>query len=368
MIRPLLPVIACAIFAALSVGAVEPPASGLDTRAGVVARPVPAGVPVAERPRLTVLTGDIPQNVAARVAAGAPNLDLKTGLTRQTALEHAAEADAVDARLLSPELLARAPHLAWAHSLSAGVDRLLAIDGVRESELVLTNSRAAHGPAIADHVMAMLLTFTRNLHQYDESQRRAEWSRREPERPSVALQDRTMLVVGLGGIGTEVARRAHAFGMHVIATRRSQTPSPDFVERTGRSGDLPEMLPAADVVVLCVPLTPETENLIDAEAFKAMKPGAILINIARGKVIDTAALVAALESGRLAAAGLDVTDPEPLPADHPLWKSPNVIITPHVASDAELTEERLWAIFEQNLLHFAAGEPLINVVDKAAGY
>jgi phosphoglycerate dehydrogenase-like enzyme len=122
------------------------------------------------------------------------------------------------------------------------------------------------------------------------------------------------------------------------------------------------------VVAICVPLTPETTGLINADAFAAMKPGAYLINIARGRIVDTDALVAALESGRLAGACLDVTDPEPLPPGHPLWRQPNVIITPHVAADAELTDERHWQLFRENMRRFGAGEPLLNCVDKTVGY
>jgi phosphoglycerate dehydrogenase-like enzyme len=156
--------------------------------------------------------------------------------------------------------------------------------------------------------------------------------------------------------------------MHVIATRRSETPAPEFVERCGRADELLAMLPQADVVAIAVPLTPETERLFDARAFAAMKPGSYLVNIARGKVVDTGALLDALSSKRLAGACLDVTDPEPLPADHPLWRLPNVVITPHVASNAELTDERARALFVENLRRFDAGEPLYNVVDKLAGY
>lgn len=338
-------------------------------RAGQVAYPIPEGTAVEARPRLTVLSGGLPEAMVARLKEEAPNLEIINGLNRQTALEHAARAHAIDTRLLSPELLAAAPNLVWVHALSAGVDRFVSIEPLRENDrILLTNSRAAHGPAIADHVMAMLLSLTRNLPFYEAAQRAGRWSREEPPTRSIALQDRTMLVVGLGGIGAEVAQRAHAFGMKIIATRRTDAPSPDFIARTGRPQDLPALLPEADVVVICVPLTPETQGLFNAAAFEAMKPGAILINIARGKVVETDALLAALKSGRLAGAGLDVTDPEPLPEGHALWTTPNVLITPHIAADAQLTEDRVLALYEDNLRRFAAGQPLQNLVDKHAGY
>ena len=153
-----------------------------------------------------------------------------------------------------------------------------------------------------------------------------------------------------------------------IASRRSDTPPPDYVDEQGTPDRLLDMLAEADVVAICLPLTDETAGLFDAEAFDAMKPGAYLINIARGGIVDTDAMLAALRSGRLAGACLDVTDPEPLPEDHPLWTEPNVVITPHVASFAALTSARRWALTRENIRRFGAGEPLLNTVDKQAGY
>jgi phosphoglycerate dehydrogenase-like enzyme len=251
------------------------------------------------------------------------------------------------------------------------VDHLMGVGPlVGNDRIVLSNSRAVHGPAIADHAMAMLLSLTRNLRVYAENQAAGRWARGDVDagtRP-MALQGRTMLVVGIGGIGSEIAQRAHGFGMRVIATRRSDAPAPEYVERVGHAGDLLAMLPEADVVAVCVPLTKETERLFGKEAFGAMKQGSYLINIARGRVVETEALVEALRSGRLGGACLDVTDPEPLPGDHPLWRMPNVVITPHVAAGGELTEQRSRALLRENLRRFGAGEPLLNVVDKRTGY
>ncbi|MFG0274266.1 MAG: D-2-hydroxyacid dehydrogenase [Phycisphaerales bacterium] len=305
----------------------------------------------------------------AALRAAAPGVRIVDGLTRETVLNHAAGAHAIDAHLVTPEFLASAPNLVWVQSRSAGVDRYMSLDGlVNNDRIVLTNMRAAHGPTIADHSMAMLLSLTRGLRGYDALQREGRWLRDLPDTEPIALQGRTMLVVGFGGIGSEIGVRAHAFGMRIIATRRSAAQGPDWVERMGTADDLMAMLPEADVVALAVPLTPETEHLIDAAAFAAMKPGAYLINIARGRVVDTNAMLDALRSGRLAGAGLDVTDPEPLPAGHPLWREPNVIITPHVAGVADLTRDRAFALLRENIRRFDAGEPLLNVVDKQAGY
>ncbi|MBT8485317.1 MAG: D-2-hydroxyacid dehydrogenase, partial [Phycisphaerae bacterium] len=203
---------------------------------------------------------------------------------------------------------------------------------------------------------------------YTDPAQRGAWERRGSGRPRIALQDRTLLVVGLGGIGSEVAKRAKGFGMHVLATRRSLVPPPPYVDEQGTAGDLHRFLPRADVVVLCVPLTPQTEGMIDADELALMPAGSYVVNVARGKVVRTAALLAALESGHLAGAALDVTDPEPLPADHPLWSMPNVIITPHVSGRSALTETRRRGMYLENLRRFATGQSLLNVVDKEAGY
>jgi phosphoglycerate dehydrogenase-like enzyme len=243
------------------------------------------------------------------------------------------------------------------------------MDGIRDNDrVVLTNLRGVHGPAIADHVFAMLLLLSRDLRFHLANQATGTWGREGSGRRPIALQGRTLLVVGLGGIGSEVAQRGHGFGMHVLATRRSEAPKPAFVEEVGRPEDLMALLPRADVVVACVPLTAETDHLFGPAAFAAMKQGAWFVNIARGRVVDTGALLAALQAGRLAGACLDVTDPEPLPADHPLWGLPNVVITPHVASDAELTDARSSELLRENVRRFGAGLVLLNVVDKRAGY
>ena len=335
------------------------------TRNSVVAFAMPAG----QRVPLTFLTGDVSEEELAEWKKAAPNVNIVAGLDRQSALTHAGEAQAIDVRVLSPELLAKAPKLVWVAALSAGVDRYMSMKPLVENDrIVLTNMRAVHGPAIADHAFGMLLVLTRNLEYYRDSQESGQWQENPPPTPSTSLHGKTMLVVGIGGIGSEIAQRAHGFGMRVIATRRSETPAPDYVERVGKPQDLLAMLPEADVVAVCVPLTPETRGVFNEAAFKAMKQGAHLINIARGQVVETDALLAALKSGHLAGECLDVTDPEPLPVDSPLWKMKNVVITPHVAADAEVTDQRRRTLMLENMRRFGAGEPLLNVVNKKAGY
>jgi phosphoglycerate dehydrogenase-like enzyme len=295
-------------------------------------------------------------------------VDVYSGLTREQALELAPIAHGVDAHLCSAEFLSVAPELRWVQAWSAGVDRYVDMPGLAEHpRLVLTNMRGVHGPAIAEHVFASLLSLTRGLSQWRDAQRQRDWDRNlAPEMTSLA--GRTMLVVGMGGIGREIASRAHAFDMHVLATVRTAREAPAYVDELGVSADLERFLPRADVVAIALPLTPETRGLFDARRLALCKPGAYVVNIARGPIVDTDALLAALESGALAGACLDVTDPEPLNADHPLWAREDVVITPHVAGRAEITGDRRWATFRAQMERFARGEPLENVVDFAIGY
>ncbi|MDY7107936.1 MAG: D-2-hydroxyacid dehydrogenase [Planctomycetota bacterium] len=333
-------------------------------RHATVALPTDGG-----RVPLTFLAGPLPEGVLAEMRAAAPNVRIIAGLSRDEALKLAPQAHGIDGRFCTAGILDAADRLCWVQALSAGVDRYLAVPGLRDSDrIVFTNMQGVHGPTIADHVFGMLLTLTRDLRYYLDDEQRGTWDRDGSGAPRIALEGRTLFVVGLGGIGREVAQRGKGFGMRVLATRRSATPPPSFVDRQGTPDDSFAFLRESDVVVLCVPLTEETRGMIGAEELALLRPGSYLINIARGPVVDTEALVDALQSGRLAGAGLDVTDPEPLPGDHVLWSMDNVLITPHVSSRSELTEDRRWALYIENMRRFGAGEPLLNVVDRMAGY
>jgi phosphoglycerate dehydrogenase-like enzyme len=303
----------------------------------------------------------------ALIAAEAPNLRIVSGLSHEEALARAAEAHGADAGYGSEAFLAKATRLRWLQATSAGVERFITPALTARDEVLLTNFRTVHGPAIAEHAFALLLALTRDLPGAIDAQRTSAWDR-DGSMPRTALDGRTMLVVGLGGIGSEIAKRGHAFGMRVLATRRSQAEKPDFVDRVEGPDALHALLAEADVVVIAAPLTAETEGLFDERAFSAMREGSYLINIARGRIVVTEAMIAALKSGRLAGAGLDVTEPEPLPAEHPLWREPRVIITPHIAGDAEITRARGAELYRENLRRFASGEPLLNIVDLKAGY
>ena len=266
-----------------------------------------------------------------------------------------------------PDLIKAGAKLRWIQSQAAGVEDCLAVPKVRDGGIILTNMQRVNGPNISEHTMALILTLTRQINTYLANQSEGKWDRRPPEE-LMDLDGHTMLVVGLGGIGIAVAERAHAFGMHVIATRNSGHEGPSFVHYVGLADELPQLIGQADVVVNVTPLTPETTGLFNAAMFERMKPSAYFINIGRGKSVVTDDLVAALKTGRIAGAGLDVVDPEPLPKDHPLWYAPNVVITPHVAGFSELKFERAWLVIRENLRRYVAGDKLFSVVDVKRGY
>ena len=268
----------------------------------------------------------------------------------------------------SAEVLAQAKQLQWIQWPAAGVDRCVQQPAMHERHLLLTNLQRTMGPSMAEHVLGMMLALSRHFDFFMKQQQRAQWVSDSTTPQLVDLDGKTVLIVGLGGIGTEVARRAHALGMHVTATRASGRSGPDFVSYVGLPDELPKLAADADFIVNCAPLTPQTTGIFNREFFERLKPGAYFISVGRGKSTVTADLIAALSSGRLAGAGLDVVDPEPLPADSPLWHLPNIIITPHVSADTPVSAEQRKFVLVENLRRYSAGEPMISVVDVERGY
>jgi len=309
-------------------------------------------------------------NPALRPAlqAVAPGVEL---VPAKDAAEAATQAGGVDAVLgfCTPEVLAAGTAIRWIQVYSAGVERCVAIPALTERKILLTNMQRVAAPVMAEHVLAMMLALTRGLDFYILEHAAARWTRELPPPTKLtALEGKTVLVVGLGGIGTEVARRANALGMRVVATRASGREGPPFVSYVGLPDELGKLAGEADFIVNTVPLTPATTDMFDAEFFAAAKRGAYFVNVGRGKSVVQADLVAALKSGRIAGAGLDVTDPEPLPADNPLWRLPNVIITPHVSAESDVDEQVRFEILRENLRRYVAGEKMLSVVDVAKGY
>ncbi|MDJ0877790.1 MAG: D-2-hydroxyacid dehydrogenase [Halieaceae bacterium] len=260
--------------------------------------------------------------------------------------------------------------LHWVQVYFAGVENCVGLPAFTDDKLLLTNGQRLGSPTLADHTIALMMAQTRGLATYIASQQRGQWEPNwdQPPPPFGEVAGQTMLVVGLGGIGTQVARRAHGLGMRVIATRNSRREGPDFVDYVGLADEVWTLARQADVVVNAAPLTDSTRGLFDTKFFKAMKPTAYFISVGRGKSTVTADLIKALESGQIAGAALDVTDPEPLPAGHPLWTAPNLIITPHVAGRSSEGLARIRALVAENLRRYVAGEPLLSTVNVKKGY
>lgn len=267
---------------------------------------------------------------------------------------------------LKPAWMADCPRLKWLQSASAGVEHYLSPNTLPESVL-LTNTTGAYGLAIAEHMLGMLLSIQKKLALYRDAQSRQEW---KTLGSVTSVYGSTVLILGLGDIGGEFAKRCKALGAYIIGVRRRDTQKPDYADELYLTQELDAVLPRADVVAISLPGTKETAGMISRARIDAMKKGAILLNVGRGRIVDTEALCDALESGRLMGAGLDVVEPEPLPPEHRLWQIPTAVITPHVSGFYHLkeTHERIMKIFIENLGRFYRGEPLINQVDRTSGY
>lgn len=267
---------------------------------------------------------------------------------------------------LPPHLLPKAKNLRWLQTNSAGVEAYCE-PGVLAPQARLTCATGAYGLALSEFMLGQLFCLMKNLHLYRDAQNEHRWM---TPLGVQSLWDANVLAVGLGDIGGEFARRCSLLGAKVTGVRRTVREKPDYLERLCTTADLPDLLGAADVVAVSLPGTPATQGMFDTAAFAAMKPGAYFLNIGRGTTVDTNALCAALHSGHLAGAAVDVTDPEPLPGDHPLWAEPNALITPHASGNYTLPEtfERVVAIAADNLARYAAGAPLHNLVDPRTRY
>ncbi len=306
--------------------------------------------------------------VLERLRAAAPGVEVIAAAADADARAAQLAAAQVAIGLCDAETLAAAPRLHWIQTWWVGVEDCVSLPGLQARSILLSNMQRTSAVPIAEHAVAMLMALARGLPAYGVHQQAGRWAPDDPAIKARELQGSTLLVVGLGGIGTEVARRAHGLGMRVIATRNSSREGPAFVARVGLADELHALAAEADFIVNAVPLTPATTGLFDARFFAATKRGAVFVNVARGASVVTDDLMTALREGQLAGAGLDVTEPEPLPAEHPLWSMPNVLITPHVAADSDAQRERYLLVAAENLRRYAAGEPLLNVVDIARGY
>ena len=299
-----------------------------------------------------------------------PHITFLHSVNRDSDIELAPDADVAFALALSKEAVARAKALRWLHCSGHAVGHFPLVE-LAARGVIVTNSRGIQGAPIAEHVMACLLALARRLPQTLRDQQDRAWrpNALTGEASPWLLAKRTMGVIGVGTLGQAIAVRARAFGMHVIGVRRnpSRGVPAGFDEVIGPAGR-DRLFALADVLVVAAPLTAETHRLLDAAAIAALKPGAIVINVARGELIDEAALAEALESGRVGGAALDVFAKEPLPPDSPFWTLPNVIITPHNAGFRTGHFDAVIDLFAENLKRYERGAPLLNVVDLQAGY
>ncbi len=267
---------------------------------------------------------------------------------------------------VSPQKLAQSTNIEWVQLSSAGVDWFTRHCTLPKG-MILTNSSGAYGHAVAEHMLGMLLMLMRKLNCYCRNQMMHNWTNCGKV---TTLESAVVLVVGLGDIGRHFAKMCKGMDSYVIGVKRTPGEKLPYVDELYTVDQLDELLPRADVVALALPSTDETWGMFNRAVFEKIKPGAYLVNAGRGRTVDTDALVEALSSGRLAGAALDVTDPEPLPEDHPLWDMENVVITPHVSGPYNLMErtgERVAEIALKNLERFMKGEPLVNVEDPCTG-
>jgi phosphoglycerate dehydrogenase-like enzyme len=278
-----------------------------------------------------------------------------------------------------PDLPLHYPELRWLQSISAGMDKFL-IPELIDHDVVITNFSGVQAPNMAEHLVALMLVFARGLPRLMHNQVHGRWTSRPPEEgPSLPqtvfytpytaeLGKQTLAIAGLGDIGCELAWRASCLGMRVIGSKRRPVDAPKGVDRLYGPEDWREMLPEADHVAICLPLTNRTHQLFGAAEFKVMKPTSFIYNTSRGTIIDQDALIEALRNGDIAGAGLDVTTPEPLPPESPLWNLPNVVITCHTSGASPHTRDRGVEIVLENIRRFRDDRPMVNVVDKREGY
>lgn len=267
---------------------------------------------------------------------------------------------------LTPALLEAAPHLRWLQAPSISLESVLFPD-LAASDVTLTNMRNIYNDHIANHVLALFLALCRDLPRLMRQQARGVWTPHDAVRVRDPAE-MTVLVMGLGGIGSEVVRRLAVFGPSIIGVDPKVAAAPGGATELARPAQLPDLLPDAHAVIICAPQTPETTGLFDEAMFRRMRRDAFFINIGRGKIVRLAALEKALREGWIAGAALDVFETEPLPGDSPLWQMENVIVTPHSADSGPHTDERRLAVVLENVRRFVAGAPLATVADKARWY
>jgi phosphoglycerate dehydrogenase-like enzyme len=313
---------------------------------------------------LVLVLAWLPDGVLSRLAAEFDDFEWVDG--REPAqLDRHLERAAITYGLPPVRRLGEAPRLRWIQLISAGVPQELCPEA-RSRGVTVTNLAGLYGPSIAEHTLALMVLLARNLHVVLRNQQERRWDRTVANTMS-DLQGRTLAIVGLGSIGRSIARLAQAYGMRVLGCRRTDRPVP-FVDQLYPRSQIQAMLAEADYVAVAAPLTPHTEGMLGPAEFGALKRGAVYVNVSRGPVAQEAALLDALRSGRVAAAGLDVYAVEPLPPEHALWQLPQVIISPHYCGETVNTSARPAERFARNLRAWRVGGDLEGLVDLEWGY
>lgn len=310
---------------------------------------------------------ELTEDWARAVATAAPALNVQVAPDRETALRLVPDAVAAYGTL-DPELLGRAGRLRWLQAPMAAPPTGFFFPELVAHPVQVTNFRGVYNDHVAIHAVAMLLSLARNLPVYMRQQPHGAWDRHLADTDILHLPESTVLVVGVGGIGAEVGRMVAAFGARVIGIDPRRTDCPDGTQEMHPPSALDQLLPEADAVVLTLPHTPESEGMFNAHRLARMKPSAFLINIGRGATVRLDAVTEALQRGRLGGVALDVFEEEPLPPEHPLWQEPGALLTPHVAVVGPYIPQRRLAVLCENAARFAAGGPLINLVDKSLWY
>jgi len=295
-----------------------------------------------------------------------PEVEFVSGSTPEEIIAVGADAEVAFGGV-NQQLLDGLKGLKWIASASAGVEWMRNAPGLPATDITVTNTRGAHASTIAEHTFGMLVHLARRFDELYEAQKRHEWMR-GANLPFTGLAGLTIGIVGLGNIGRNIASRAKAFEMDVIAVDAHPVAKPDYVSELNLLDGLDDLLAKSDVVVVTVPITPETRGMIGARELGLLKDSAIFMVVSRGGIVDEAALIETLKSGRLLGAGLDVAETEPLPEENPLWDAPRLFITPHCSPTSRQTHANVMQMMQTNLRHFLAGEPLENVVNKALGY
>lgn len=314
------------------------------------------------------MSSDLDEKFEKQLLAISPQITLLKGKEGVDRHEDLRKAD-IHFGQIKPDAFAKAENLSWVHSVSAGVEHQVYPEFVK-SKVVLTNAKGCYAPAIAEHTIGLLFSLTRRIGAQIRNMKEHKWGGTGEQ---IEMRDLTMGIVGFGGIGRQIARRARAMDMRIVATDIQGF----YQEQLGdicdemlhvQQGGLTKLLEQSDVVVSAAPHTPLTEGMFGKDQFAQMKPGAIFINVSRGKLMDTNALMSALDSGHLRGAAMDVTNPEPLPNDHPLWDYPNVTITSHTSGRSQHSWERVQSVFIENVRRYVYGMEMANLVDKEAGF